>query len=670
MRKLTPFFLALWVFLIPISLFSGGNNSSSELRAHLYINKQEKTALVEVDVPEGTHIYWKNPGDTGSPLDIQWVLPEGVAIKGEKWPKPEIFGESGLIGIGYGSKVLIPVQFEGEFSAMEADLSGVACTSELCQPFRFHVTGEENESYSDLYSQALSKIPATLSLNEATREGSRLEIPLGGNQKEVVFYPENPDVTVDSKIEDGNLILNASGAEGELKGLLFFKDGGENEVYEIDIYEASQVGMSETGAGAPTVFFEEHTFLSALLFAFLGGLLLNLMPCVLPVVSIKMLSLVKMAGEKRKAVLQESFAFTFGVIASFWLLGLAFIALQWSGKSLGWGFQLQEPWFVGLMIGLLVVSALAFFGVFEMGASFASRAANLQQHGPSNNFKSSFFSGVLATAIATPCTGPFLGSALGFALAQPAASLLVIFTSLGLGLAFPYLMCGFFPRMLAFMPKPGAWMQTFREFLGFTLFLTVIWLLYVYQSQTSVEALFIALIACLILGLGCWVQGKFVLPHKKAVVRRLGLACALACLGLGFFGLVKASFMQESSMVTEAEVRAGGWEKFSRAKLDQYLAEGTPVFIDFTAKWCLICQANHLVLSTSQIENVFRENGVVKMKADWTRSDAEITEELKKFGRSGVPLYLYYDGKGKAPKILPQVLTKDNVLEIISSTDL
>ncbi|MCB1149712.1 MAG: thioredoxin family protein, partial [Chlamydiia bacterium] len=417
-------------------------------------------------------------------------------------------------------------------------------------------------------------------------------------------------------------------------------------------------------------------FLMALLFAFAGGLILNLMPCVLPVISLKIFSFVKMSGEKRSEIVRHGVLFTLGVLVSFWALAGALIALQASGAAVGWGFQLQDPLFVGILTAIIFVFGLSLFGVFEFGTTFSSWAGQQQSNiGQSSSGKASaFFSGVLATTVATPCTGPFLGPAIGFAMTLSALGSLTVFTFLALGMASPYLLISLFPSLIRFLPKPGKWMVTFKEILGFCMVATALWLVWVFAAQTSMMATSALLVALFGLSVGSWIYGKWGTPLRKRPVRIVAYALTLATL-LGSTGLVlRASQMIEEPIElvavndpTAESKDIHGWEPFNKERLDYLRSQGIPVFIDFTARWCLICQANHMVLSTEEVEGRMAEAGVVKMLADWTKNDPEITAELKKFGRSGVPLYLLY-GKEEEPTILPQMLSPDLVVEYIDTT--
>jgi thiol:disulfide interchange protein DsbD len=343
------------------------------------------------------------------------------------------------------------------------------------------------------------------------------------------------------------------------------------------------------------------------------------------------------------------------VLATFWSLAGVLLTLQHAGQQLGWGFQLQSPQVVVLLGTLFFLIALNLFGVFEIGTSLTS----VQTEG--TGLGQSFFSGLLATVVATPCTAPFMGSALGFALSQPAWMALLVFTFLGLGMATPYLLLSLFPPLLRWVPKPGAWMEAFKQAMGFPMLATVLWLVWVFSHQAGLEATISFLMGLLLISLAAWLFGRFGSAVQPAGSRLVagGLAFCLLVVGLGISLPPKPD--------ADAEATRPQWEKFDPARLAQLRQAGTPVFVDFTATWCLTCQVNRrMALNVDPVQAKFHEKGVVLMEADWTNQDAMISKALGDFGRDSVPLYVLY-GKtpSQAPQILPQILTPDTVLEAL-----
>lgn len=435
-------------------------------------------------------------------------------------------------------------------------------------------------------------------------------------------------------------------------------------------------------------------FAMALFTAFLGGILLNLMPCVLPVVSLKVLSFVKMAGQKRSLIIYHSLAFTCGVLLSFLALAALLLALRSWGHIVGWGFQLQDPLFVGALTLLLFILSLNMLGVMEVGMGIASWAGSQGEAVKSQKsaLASSFFSGILATAVATPCTGPFLGTAVGFAITLAPAQALTVFAAVALGMSLPYVALACFPRLLQFLPKPGPWMIYLKQAMGFLLLASVLWLLWVFSAHVGSNGLIVILAALFLLSFACWVLGTWDTPVKPKKGRWIARAVALASFLASCYLLNTASSLSEEEadyagdeiaathVSTESPARAPGtasatshaaWEPFNPLKVEELRRRGIPILIDFTARWCLICQANHIALVSDEVEARYKELGVVKMKADWTRHDPAITAALAEFGRNSVPLYVFYPGGDSSnggetpPKILPQILTPAVILSYL-----
>ncbi len=403
-------------------------------------------------------------------------------------------------------------------------------------------------------------------------------------------------------------------------------------------------------------------FIGVLGAAFLGGLILNLMPCVLPVLSLKVFSLMKHAGENPRAAWKQGAAFTAGVVLSFWVLAGLLLALRAAGNQLGWGFQMQSPGFVLALIFLFFLLALNLFGVFEFGASLVGIDAKATSH--ARGLTSSFLNGALATLAATPCTAPFMGGALGFAAQQPPFIALVIFTFLALGMAFPYLLLTIFPGALRFVPKPGAWMEAFKQFMGFLLMATVIWLVYVFGALVGQDQIPGLLLTLLIWALVAWIYGRWGTRHLW--VRLLALAFIVAYL-ISMYDLIAMSALKAGGAPKVAGSGDEAWQPWSPAAVDAALAQGRSVFVDFTAAWCLSCKVNERVaLDTDAVRQAFAQKNVVLLRADWTHADPAISAALRQYNRDGVPLYLLYSPKKKeAPQVLPAVLTPGIVLEAL-----
>lgn len=679
---------------------------------------------VHLTIEEGWHVYWKNPGDAGVPLKVEWKLPPGFEAGPLQWPFPEKFSLADMVGFGYqGEVVLLSLVNPPEQLAfnqpiqLNAQIKWLVCSDLTCQPGSGSVSlavkaqpdkPAANREAITLFEQARAKIPKShVEIKTVHKEGVvQIEVPQAtsdASSNKIVgidFFPEHQDVidhsvspvvAVSSKPHNRYLVnLKGSdeiGAKSQiLKGVLVvhtqqghvqafdvdspIEEAGDKEIISLLDPAEKKAAIGNRSVASQAQFSFEGGLALALLFAFLGGMILNLMPCVLPVMSFKIMSFVKMSGQSRSLTIKHGLLFSLGVLISFWVLASVMLLLRTYGQAVGWGFQLQEPLFVVILASLLFIFSLSLFGVFEWGLNFSSWAGQTEAEKAqgSGGYTGSFLSGVLATAVATPCTGPFLGSAVGFAVTLPVFQALLIFTFLGLGMCFPYMLLAAFPSCLRFMPKPGAWMEIFKELMGFILLATVLWLLWVFSAQTNTLSLICLLAGFLCFAIGAWIYGKGTAPLVTTKKRVLAYAFTLLLVAAGCQAIIlpRDSWYQETS-VTQKEAAASGWEMFSPERVAELRSQGTPVLIDFTAKWCLICQANHLVLDSKDVDKKLTEAGVVKMVADWTKNDPVITEELSKFGRNSVPLYVLY-GAEEEPTILPQVLTPDVVLDHLNSS--
>lgn len=416
---------------------------------------------------------------------------------------------------------------------------------------------------------------------------------------------------------------------------------------------AEKQGEPKSAAAAEGAAQAAHSFGVYLLFAFIGGLILNVMPCVFPVLGIKIMSVVQQAGEDRRRVLLHGLAYTFGILLCFWALGGLVISL---GKA--WGFQLQSPDFVFGLAAFFLVFALNMAGLFEIGASAVGVGADLQAK---QGLSGSFFSGLLATVVATPCSAPFLGPALGFAVTLPALQALLMFSCIGLGLASPFLLLSLMPGLVARLPRPGAWMESFKQGMSFLLFGTVAFLLWVLTGMVEGQPLLFTLLGLVVVALGCWIYGRWSLPHKPTRTRRLAVVLAFAAvvggLALGWPQVEKGAPGPAGSQVENGLT----WQAWSPEKVAELRAAGQPVYIDFTAKWCLTCQVNKRVYKDAGLQKLIAEKKVVLLKADWTNEDPRITEALSALGKAAVPVNVLYLPGQDAPVILPELLSVDNV---------
>ena len=494
----------------------------------------------------------------------------------------------------------------------------------------------------------------------------RLSVPAsalaGLSQPTALFFPDDGnviDASADPRIErrDGTveLVLEkskspAAAVPATLSGVLVLRGAGGGE--RGYLIAAAPAALPAAGTGLPL-------WRQALAFAFIGGMILNLMPCVFPILSLKLLSFAAVPETAKRH--HHGCAYAAGVIVSFAALGGGLIALRAGGAAVGWGFQLQSPWVVALLAYLLLAMGLSLSGVAEFGAGFAGAGGRLAGRG---GLAGAFFTGVLATVVATPCTAPFMATALGAALVAPAPLALSIFVALGAGLAAPLLVASFIPGVGRLLPRPGAWMEVLKQALAFPLYATVAWLVWVLIQEVAPQGAFAALMGLVLVGFAVWVYGRSRLAGPAS--RRLGGGLAVA-------GLVAAIVLAvmlpraEGGVALEPTRDGIAYQKFTTARLAELGAEHRPVFVNLTAAWCITCLVNErATLDRAAVREAFAAHHVVALKGDWTRQDPEIAAFLESFGRSGVPLYLLYDGSGSAI-VLPQILTEAEVIDAVKN---
>jgi len=644
---------------------------------------------LHLEIKPGWHIYWRNPGDSGLPTAIDWNLPPGFSAGSILWPTPEHFVQNGIGNYGYAGSadLLVPVTppkqlAAGQTEKLEADASWLVC-ADICIPggaklsFGLPVAaqpGTVDPAVAPLFAAARRHLPVLAPFETRFTDGAhdiRLLVPAsavaGLRDPTGVFFP-NRDSLVDAAAKpklaphaDGlELVLPKASAgvtePATLDGVLSLRgaDGAEHG-FEIS---ANPVPPAPAMPAIP--------WWRALILAFLGGVVLNAMPCVFPILSLKLLSVAQHAHGNRSEQLSHGFAYTAGVLASFAVLGVALLALRAGGQAIGWGFQLQSPVFVALLAYLLFAMGLSLSGVAAFGASFAGLGGGLAQR---PGLIGTFLTGVLATIVATPCTAPFMGAALGFALIAPAAVALGVFLALGLGLAAPYLAASLSLSWRRVLPRPGAWMEFIKQLLAFPLYGTVAWLLWVLIREVGPDAAFAALFGLVLVAFAVWVYGRTRLAAP--IGRSLGTALAAAgsvaaiFLAVSLAGVTSAGKTASASAATSAGLH---YEPFTPQRLSVLQAEGKPVFVNLTAAWCVTCLVNErLALDSAAVRDAFAERHVTSLKGDWTNQNPEITEFLQEFGRSGVPLYLLYTGKGE-PLVLPQILTAASVLDALGKS--
>ena len=653
------------------------------------------------------HTYWQVPGDSGLPTQIRWTLPPGWSAGPIEWPVPQRFPVGPLMNFGYDGEVLLPVALTpppglaaGPMVEFAARADWLIC-ADVCIPggadLKLSLPVRDTaapSTHAALFAATRQQIPQPTALAgaAATIEDNRIRLafePKAAVQEAVLFPLEEARLEAAApqvvKVEDGKIALYLTAAQPvapdfkALKGVLVVDGGparanagGWAGVIDLPLVAGT---VASVGAAPTAITYADGAqsvsigLAGALIGAFIGGLILNLMPCVFPVLSLKLLSLMQHqragdAAHVRHAPLSaHGWAFVGGVVASFVLLAAVLVALRAGGAQLGWGFQLQTPWVVAALATLFFVIGLNLLGAFEFSFGGGLASSNLANRLQSDRVTGSFWTGVLAVIVAAPCTAPFMGAALGFAATQPAAIALSVFAVLGLGMATPYLLLTLFPALLSRLPRPGAWMERFKQIMAFPMFATSVWLLWVLAQQVDANSVGLALAALVLVGMAAWALG--VSQRGARGFRWLALGTA----GLAVYAVLSATGTDATAAPEArggAKQSAAGWDAWSKAENDRLLAAGKPVFVDFTAAWCVTCQANkQLVLNKDAISRAFEDKGVVRLRADWTNRDEEITRELARFKRNGVPLYVMYDRKGQA-RVLPELLTEGKVLEALA----
>ena len=647
------------------------------------------------------HTYWRNAGDSGEPTQIKWTLPAGWAAGEFVWPTPHRLPVGPLVNYGYEGEVLLPMTLTapadaqpGQTVILSAAAAFLVCF-EICVPedavltLRLPVTAAPTPAdprWGARIARALADAPKPAGLTGAFEKqagGLKLAITgapvTGADLAGAYFYPYASTVIDHAKpqgIERGPGGLTLTITPGydfqgptppaALPGVLAF--GGK--AYEVSAragpLPASAAGLGAPPARAPPIAAPGGLGLaSAAVFAFLGGLILNLMPCVFPVLAMKAASLAGHGGGAHIEARRQGLAFGAGALMTFLALAGLLIALRAAGAQLGWGFQLQDPPVVAALALLMLAIGLNLSGVFEIGSSLQGVGSGLAGRG---GLGGAFFTGVLAVVVAAPCTAPFMGSALGWALTQPPLAALTVFAALGIGFAAPFVAVSFAPALLDRLPRPGPWMETFKNALAFPMYATAGWLVWVVTQQAGADALARVLAASVALALAAWLGG--LAQKRMAHSRRAGLqvVAATLLLALAVFAVVGPRYAEAVTPtpgVTQADL---AFEPYSPERLAELRAEGRPVFVNYTAAWCISCQVNDRVaLSTRAVAAAMRNNNVAYLKADWTKRDPVIAAELARYGRAGVPLYLVYGAGGGEPAILPAILTEGVVVRALDA---
>jgi len=648
------------------------------------------TVGIEQTIHKGWHTYWINPGDSGTATKIGWSGLDDVKAAPIQWPTPSKLPIGPLMNFGYENGVVLlqdltlPKELPEGPITLTATVDVLVC-NDICIPeshsASFTLNGSE-EAVPAAIAAARSKLPLDMGWDTAiTEDSGDLIVKVATDTPQVFARAKN----IELYPEEWGLIANTEKATAETgdHSLTIRQKRGERALDDVPVskiviaYDDANGArksirvstLSEAGPAATVVANDDVGIAKAIFLALLGGLILNLMPCVFPVLSMKALSLVQLKDKEIKKARLQGLAYTAGILVCFGVIASALIVLKAGGAQIGWGFQLQNPAIILLLAYLFFLIGLNLAGYFDINLPFMNWGSNLTQK---NGVRAAFFTGMLATLVATPCTAPFMGVAMGYALTQPAVIALSVFFALGFGLALPYLLLTFIPAVRHLLPHPGAWMEVFRQFLAFPMFASSCWLVWVLSQQTDDMGILTALLGMLSLFFGLWVLKLH--PSTSAwrgIGRILSVAAFLfAASTLAISGPADKSDKDAPVILKDADQN---WENFTQAKLDDYLKDGNAVFVNMTAAWCITCKVNERVaLSTPDTRQLFASKNIKYLKGDWTNQNPEITKFLESYGRSGVPIYVYYgprsEQSGERPKavVLPQILTPGIVADTLN----
>ncbi|MGZ3722371.1 MAG: protein-disulfide reductase DsbD family protein [Bdellovibrionales bacterium] len=620
------------------------------------------TIGLKINLADHWHTYWLNPGDSGTAIHLSFKASHGVKIERVLFPIPEREQSGPLISFGYSHQVLFPIELSlaknldpGSSVSVDVDIEWLVC-EDVCIPafdslhIDVPVVTLDNVSPSadfPLFQNTRALIPQIVAdYPHFTANGDEvmLKVPDARVQDKLIdFFPFRASGVTNVKPQlVGNVLQfersNVSVAGPDRVGVLVVRNRESGKLQAYQFGDSGWKFDAKKSAG-------DESLLWMLLSAFIGGLILNLMPCVFPILSIKLLSLIKLAKAHPREVREQNLAYVAGVLVSFLGIALFLSLLRSAGNLVGWGFQLQSPVFLALLCWLFFALSLNLLGVYELDLLNANLGHKLTRFGGPWG---SFFTGVLAVIVASPCTAPFMGVALGFGLAQPTYVLLATFLCLGLGLAFPYLLFVIFPSWVNVMPRPGAWMKTLKQVMAVPLLLTTLWLLWIFGQVRGVNGVVIVLTGCVALGIALAL-------HRKAVQVIAGVI-----LLAGIVLIYKSQIIS-----AQAEVESGLWQAYSDARLSEL--KGKNVFVNMTADWCLTCKVNErLVFDDEEVQSIMKAKNIIWLKGDWTQRNEEITRFLNRYDRVGVPFYVLYSLQNPGGTTLPEVLTKSSFIEFIN----
>jgi thiol:disulfide interchange protein len=687
--RIRSMFAAVFLLLFASAAWSAPTATAPHLAVQIAVPPaeiypgQNFVAGLYFKLDPGWHVYWINAGDSGEPPRIKWTLPDGISAGAMQFPTPKRLPLGPLMDFGYENEVLFPIPMHVDTAfkpktgsiALNAKVDWLVCR-EVCIPGKAVLDIERkalteapsSPSFVDADQQLIAhfahtlpqKLPANMQAKfQPSATGFKLTVITGREEKNAQFFPFDQSQVANAAPQSvkplrSGFVMSLKKDESlqqnpnELHGLVVLADGSAFEVRAAQGAITATESLSGSLSGLARI--------AGL--AFLGGVILNLMPCVFPVLFIKGLSLLQSSQQERHKLRAHGLVYTSGILISFWIVVALLLILRAGGRELGWGFQFQSPGFIAVMSLFLFFLGLSLAGVFEIGLSMTNKGSSLAaQHG----YAGSFFTGVLAVVVATPCTAPLMGAAIGYALSHSAFISFAIFTALAVGLAAPYLLLTFNPSWTKLLPRPGAWMEILKQATSIPIFATVIWLLWVFVQDAGANALVGLLAAFLLLAIAAWILGRW--PAKAAATVSAAVVLASA-VGLS---ILSASKLSAVPVQAGEAAKKSVWEPFSPALVDKYRTEGRPVFVDFTASWCLSCQVNErVILDRLDVQQKLRDGGFALVRADWTNSDEAITQTLNSLGRDGVPTYAIYPAsRQEAPHVLPEVLTPGIVIDAI-----
>lgn len=639
-------FLAAF-FLISLANLSAQEVDTGHAKASLVANKSLSDEYfyvgIKLQMDSGWHTYWKNPGDSGGPFSVQWSHNLDIIIENVSWPIPQIILYDPLVTYGYKDFVIFPFkvfkQPNSSLGLLSAKIEFLIC-SDICIPENATLSIDLSEKHDSLeLLETVRKLPSkNIPVNvQASQEKIIIEFTYDNTPKTAYLFVETEDIVEYlpahslTKVNDNTFAIELTRQGNEfsgIKGILALDD----KVYLVESFRDST---------------KETTLLlwQAILFAFLGGIILNLMPCVFPVISLKVMSFLKLADSSPALIKMHALTFSGGVLFTFIAISLLLLGLKSTGEYIGWGFQLQSPEIVGSLAILMTIIGFILLTDININISNLYFSQSVTQ---TSGLSNSFWTGALAVIVASPCTAPFMGAALGYAIIQPSFVSLLVFIALAMGFALPYLILAWKPKLIELLPKPGKWMEILKKFFAFPMFATAIWLLWVFSQQTHDNDLILLLAMCLLASFGTWI-----LSHKSKIASLIGAIFVITAFFLT--STVQKSSVSEKNSNAQWSLQT---ENILRLQNQAYL-------INFTAAWCITCQTNEqLVLGTKEVQDFLSKQDIRYIKADWTNRNEEIAVGLEKYARSGVPLYIFWKPGMTESAILPAILRKKDILDL------